>query len=308
MLWYAGPPFLGREVNPDATGSWPMPPPYDFFNTTRMLRTGHRDPTLQREPDGLWRTAHTDDGPATVRLTVGEHLQAKAWGPGAEQVMQDVPYWAGLHEEPWKLPSHPATDRLLKQHSGLRGTDTRNMFEALTNAIVHQLITWNEAAAIWRRLCEELGVRAPGPVDMRLSPTPRAILGAGPDRLRSTGMGGRQSRALMELARVPHVAKRAGGLPTSDALELLQKIPGIGPWSASYALGLFGGRPEPVPLGDYNLPNTLAWVLAGEPRATEERMLELLEPFEGHAYRVVRLVFAAGIKPPRRGPRRARRW
>jgi hypothetical protein len=32
-------------------------------------------------------------------------------------------------------------------------------------------------------------------------------------------------------------------------------------------------------------------------------MLELLEPYRGHRARVLRLLLAAGIAPPRRGPR-----
>ena len=43
--------------------------------------------------------------------------------------------------------------------------------------------------------------------------------------------------------------------------------------------------------------------LAGEPRGTDERMLELLAPFRGHRARVVRLIMHAAIREPRRGPR-----
>ena len=83
-----------------------------------------------------------------------------------------------------------------------------------------------------------------------------------------------------------------------------KRVRGIGPWSAASLLGMRCARPEPIPLGDYHLPNTIAWALAGEPRATDDRMLELLAPFEGQAFRVIRLVFAAGIRAPKRGPRR----
>jgi len=289
---------------PDATASWPLPKPYDFFETTRMLRTGGRDPTVRREPDGLWRTAHTPEGPATVRLTVRRELLAQAWGPGADRVMQDIPRWLGLHEEPWQLPAHPATDRLLREYPGIRGTDTRDVFEALVGVVLQQLVTWNEAAMNWRRLCEQFGEPAPGPTDMLLSPTPLAIRSAGTDRLRSAGIGIRRARTLIEIARVAHALQKAADLPTAQATELLQKVRGIGPWSAAVALGMRFARPEPVPLGDYKMSHTLAWVLAGEPRATETRMLELLKPFEGNVFRVVRLVFAARIEAPRRGPRR----
>ncbi len=293
------------RAEPDATGAWPLPRPYDFFETTRLLRTGGRDPTLRREHDGLWRTARTPDGPVTVRLTVGDALQAKAWGPGAERVMEDIPSWVGLREDPWQLPAHPVTDRLLKLHRGLRGTDTRDVFEALINVVLQQQVTWNEAAMTWRRLCEALGEPAPGPTHMLLAPTPRAIRSAGTDRLQAAGIAWKRACTLMEVARVAHALHKAADLPTAEAADLLQRVRGIGPWTAAFVLGMRFARPEPLPVGDYHIPHMIAWALAGEPRASEGRMLGLLAPFEGHAFRVVRLVFAARIEAPRRGPKRA---
>jgi hypothetical protein len=43
--------------------------------------------------------------------------------------------------------------------------------------------------------------------------------------------------------------------------------------------------------------------MAGEPRGNDARMLELLEPYLGQRGRVIRLLEAARIKPPRFGPR-----
>jgi hypothetical protein len=51
----------------------------------------------------------------------------------------------------------------------------------------------------------------------------------------------------------------------------------------------------------------VAWALAGEPRGTDERMLELLEPYRGQRGRVVRLLEASGIRAPAYGPRLAPR-
>ncbi len=292
-------------MTPDAHGRWPLPAPYDFFETTRLLRTGARDPTMRREPDGLWRTAHTAAGPVTVRLTVGADLVAEAWGPGAAAVLPDVPLWVGLHEPPWTLPAHPVTDRLLKAHRGLRGTDTRDVFEALLPVILQQLVTWEEAAAMWRRLCERFGARAPGPVDLRLSPTPGAIRASGTLGLQTAGIGMRQALTLLEVARVAHAMRRAADLPTTEAVTLLQKVRGIGPWTANLVMGARLGRPEPIVVGDIHLPHTVAWALAGEPRGTDARMVELLAPFEGQAFRVIRLLRAARIEAPKRGPRLA---
>jgi len=290
-------------MTPDASGTWPLPQPYDFFETTRWLRLGVRDPTMRREPDGLWRTAHTEDGPATVRLRVDAQLRADAWGPGASAVMHDIPRWLGLHEEPWAFPPHPVVDRLLRAHRGVRLTDTRDVFEAMVITVLQQLVTWEYAAMTWRRLIERHGEPAPGPTDLRLSPTARAIRAAGTMHLQAAGIGLKQARTLMTVAGVAHAVRRVTDMPTREAETFLQKIRGIGPWTAGMALGTRLGRPEPIPVADYHLPSTIAWALAGEPRATDARMLELLAPFGDQAFRVVRLVWAARIEAPRRGPR-----
>jgi hypothetical protein len=47
----------------------------------------------------------------------------------------------------------------------------------------------------------------------------------------------------------------------------------------------------------------VTWALAGEARGTDERMLELLEPYRGQRGRVIRLLELSGAGPARRGPR-----
>jgi 3-methyladenine DNA glycosylase/8-oxoguanine DNA glycosylase len=63
------------------------------------------------------------------------------------------------------------------------------------------------------------------------------------------------------------------------------------------------GDADAVSVGDYHLPNAVAWALAREPRADDERMLELLAPFAPHRGRVVRLIEVGAGGAPRRGPR-----
>lgn len=296
-------------MRPDATATWLLPQPYDFFATTRTLRTGPRDPTVRFEADGLWRTAQTEAGPVAVRLTLSDRLDAQAWGPGAHAVMADIPSWVGLLEEPWRLPPHPVVDRLHRPLRGLRSTDTRDVFEALMVTVLQQLVTWQDAAHAWRRLCYTIGGPAPGPAPLQLPPTPRALRAAGTAAMQRLGVLPKQARTLMEVAFVAHAVAPARDLPTDAASAVLQRVRGVGPWTASIALGDRLGRPEPVPVGDFHLPHVVAWALAGEPRGSDERMVELLAPFPGQAFRVIRLLSAAGIEAPKRGPRRAlRQW
>jgi 3-methyladenine DNA glycosylase/8-oxoguanine DNA glycosylase len=63
------------------------------------------------------------------------------------------------------------------------------------------------------------------------------------------------------------------------------------------------GDADAVSVGDYHLPHLTSWALAGEARGSDERMLELLEPYRGHRGRVLRLLTVSGLVVPRFGPR-----
>jgi len=93
----------------------------------------------------------------------------------------------------------------------------------------------------------------------------------------------------------------------AEATERLVAYPGIGPWTAAEVTLRALGDPDAVSLGDFHLPNLVAWALAGEPRADDARMLELLEPWRGHRARVIRLLEASGLAAPRFGPRHSPR-
>ena len=80
-------------------------------------------------------------------------------------------------------------------------------------------------------------------------------------------------------------------------------LPGIGPWSAAEVSMIALGDSDAVSLGDYHLPHQVSWALAGEPRGTDDRMIQLLEPYRGHRARVIRLLTLGGIQAPRFGPR-----
>ena len=88
-----------------------------------------------------------------------------------------------------------------------------------------------------------------------------------------------------------------------DAYARLQAFPGIGPWSAAEVAVVALGDTDAVSVGDYHLKNVVSWAHAGAARGTDERMIELLEPWRGQRARVLRLLAAGGFHAPRFGPR-----
>jgi len=67
------------------------------------------------------------------------------------------------------------------------------------------------------------------------------------------------------------------------------------------------GDLDAVSVGDFHHKNLVSWALAGEPRGTDARMLELLAPYAGRRALVIRLLELSGLRPPRYGPRMAPR-
>jgi 3-methyladenine DNA glycosylase/8-oxoguanine DNA glycosylase len=63
------------------------------------------------------------------------------------------------------------------------------------------------------------------------------------------------------------------------------------------------GDSDAVNVGDYWLKHVVTFALTGEPRGTDERMLDLLEPWRGQRGRVCRLLLSGAPRPPRYGPR-----
>ncbi len=298
-------------MTPDAQQRWPAPDhPYDLAETARLLRTGGADPTFRRDADGFRRAGRYPGGPATVQLAADDAggIDARAWGPGSDEALAELPRRLGFLEPPWELPRHQAIDALARRHRGLRLVDTGDVFEGLLPIILQQQVTWEEAAFGWRRLVEDHGEVAPGPFGLRLAPTPERLRDVGIGGLMALGMSRQRARTIHEVAFVASRLERAAELPTADAFGLLTAVRGVGPWTAGMLLGLRLGRPDAVVMGDLHLPHTVCWALAGEARGSDERMLELLKPFEHHAFQVVRLLFAARIEAPRRGPKRELRF
>ena len=97
------------------------------------------------------------------------------------------------------------------------------------------------------------------------------------------------------------------GLPREAAYRRLRSLPGIGAWTAAEVMLRAVGDADAVSVGDFHLPNLVAYALAGEPRGDDARMLELLEPWRGQRARVIRLLELSGVRPPAFGPRYAPR-
>jgi 3-methyladenine DNA glycosylase/8-oxoguanine DNA glycosylase len=239
----------------------------------------------------------------------GTRLVAEAWGPGADLAVQRAPRIVGATvdgpaREP--LPDvYPLVTQLARRFPGIRMSRTEAVMDVLVPAILEQKVTGFEARRAWQGLVRRYGEPAPGPAEIGLRlPPPASKLAAMPYYAYHP-FGVEQRRADV----VRRVASRASwfegivDLPIPEAHARLQAMPGIGPWTAAEVAVRALGDEDAVSVGDFHLPNLVAWALAGEPRGDDARMLELLEPYRGQRALVMRLLEIGGPRPPKYGPR-----
>ena len=274
-----------------------------------LVVKGLRGPSLQAGSDGLWRATRTGSGPATVRLRIeSRQLVAEAWGDGAGLALEQVPEWVGEHDDPAALiPAHPAVARAARLGRGVRLPAVGGLVEVLIPTILAQKVTGIEAGRSYRHLAGRYGEPAPGPTTLRLPPDPGRLVELEYYDFHPLGVERRRAETILRVCRDADRIGTVSKAALAGVYEYLHRIPGIGPWTSASALAVVRGDPDAVPVGDFHLPNTVAWALAGEPRGTDERMLELLAPYEGQRGRVVRLLERYAGRAPAYGPRLAPR-
>lgn len=269
------------------------------------LGIGRGDPSIAVD-DGAWIAVNTDAGPATVRFASdGDDIEAEAWGRGAERALELAPGMIGANDDPNLFRTdHPVMLRLQMAHPSVRITRSRMVTAALLRAVFAQKVTGKEAKQSYRRMTRSLGEPAPGPrPDLVLPSDPARIATLGYEDFHPWGVERKRAETLLEVARRSQRLEEANQMDLADAYTRITALRGVGPWSAALVGMQALGDADAVPIGDYHIPNTVAWVLAGEPRGDDGRMLELLEPFRPHRARAVRLIKAAGVKAPKYGPR-----
>lgn len=280
----------------------------DLGATLGPLAHGRGDRTIRLARTEAWLAFRTADGAATLRLvrTSEAALDVSAWGAGADAAVASVQALVGEADEPDRLIArHPIVRTLQRRHAGLRMPATGRVFDALLPSILEQKVTGTEAFRSYAVLLREHGEPAPGPGDLLLPPTAERLASLPYWAFHPLGLERRRADVVRRAAR--RAAWLDGSATADEARRRLTSLPGIGPWTAAEVLRSALGDPDAVSVGDFHIPNSVAWALAGEPRGTDARMLELLEPYRGQRGRVQRLLEVGRITAPRRGPRLAPR-
>lgn len=187
-----------------------------------------------------------------------------------------------FHDE---FSADPLIGAAVRANPTVRPAGRPDPFEALAWAVTEQLIEYERAAAIQRRMVAVLG-RRDAASGLRNSPSATVFAGTAPAQLEAFDLTASRSLALVKVAREVASGRVALESPDPAAQEAgwrrLRSISGIGSWTVEI-LALTGqGRLDQIPAGDLGLIKLVGRLLAGgDPwaRAEEQQVRDFFARF-----------------------------
>jgi 3-methyladenine DNA glycosylase/8-oxoguanine DNA glycosylase len=262
-------------------------PPWPF---ALPLRNGMDGLTKVRR-GVLERLLHAGEQPVLVRVgqpardrvlfeARSDDREASEWGIERMRIALGVDQDLRAFHDRFRFD--PLIGAALRSNPALRAPGRPDPFEALVWAICEQLIEFERAARIERRLSARLGRRCPR-TGMRDAPTAAVLARQAPALLASLDLSEGRASAVVRAAR--EVAAGRVDLHDPDherGWRRLRAIRGIGRWTVQM-LGLTGqGRLDQLPAADLGFLKLVGRLRTGDPfaRATEEEVVEEFARFE----------------------------
>ncbi len=254
----------------------------------RLPRVGGMDGVLRCREGVLERLLHHGEQPVHVRVaqTAPDAVLFGARSPSPEAARRGIERMRfalgvdeNLSEFHREFAHDPLIGRSIRTRPWLRVRRRPEPFEALAWAICEQLIEYERAAAIQRRIVAAMGPRWDGwdpamtPRNgrgdgrsgaLRDVPSATTLAGAAPARLESFDLSESRARLLVRVAREVAGGRADLHHPEHErAWRRLRAIPGVGPWTVEM-LALHGqGRYDQIPAGDLGLLKYVGRKLSG---------------------------------------------
>ena len=301
----------------------------DVAASMAPLVRGKGDPTAATVDGISWLSFQpVATGPVTIAIVhppsplhpgpIRYHIWANADDDAIQAAVQRMPLLLGVDDD--SLAGWAAFDELLAQtadllpervvearrrHPGMRFTATGQLVDELLTVVLEQKVTQQQARATWSWLAKTHGPPSPaGDPAPKLAPRPETILDIAPWQWHAGWVQPFMVRTLKTVASRARAINRLAQKPLEHISTGLNSLPGIGPWTVAETLQRTHGAADYVAVGDFHIAHHVGEALTGK-RTDDAGMLELLEPWAGHRQRIVRLIYASGIRFSRYGPRMA---
>jgi len=271
-------------------------PPFDLLATVRLL---------QRRPNNrvdLWtgeayvRALCVGGAAFACTVTAERDLVHVAVAPRpskatAAELAQALTRVLGLELPPgFGIPgsaAHPKLRALARRLRGARPPRFPSLFEALCRIIPYQQLSLEAGIAVTARFVERFGRPLPSPAGPLIAfPDAERLASSRRAEFEGIGLSGAKLAAIQELARL--IARGAlqehelESLGSEAALQRLQELPGIGPWTAALVLLRGLGRMDVFPAGDVGAQRGLG-ELVGD-RASIQAVIERAGARRGYLY------------------------
>lgn len=297
------------------------PGDWDVAATVVTDRPGRGAVAVRVRPGLARRLEPTASGPALLQArSDGRRIRCEVWGTPdltadeVEHLLAAARGWAGCDDRldgyDQVAARHPVVAEISRRLGPVRLSTMPRVCEALGRSVLGQLVQSVEA----RRSTVQVAALAghAGPAGLWTWPEAARIGATDAWALRRCGVSLRSAKALHAAAVDDRRLEAVRG--SWERLDArLRALPGVGAWtSAETRLAL--GDPDAVSVGDYHIPAIVGTALTGwhRPRQewTDDELVELLAPFEGHRGRVQQLLVRAAAmrmvpRPERRAPRAA---
>jgi DNA-3-methyladenine glycosylase II len=241
----------------------------------------------------LHRLLHQDGAPVAIRVAqpAGDRVLF-----GARAASRELAEWGiermraalGIDSDLRPFYERFRFDSLIgpavRADPGLRVAGRPDPFEALVWSVCEQLIEYQRAAVIERRLVARLGRRCPQ-TGLRDSPPATVVAAQAPALLASLGLTETRALALRRAAREVAAGRVDLDHPDHESgWRRLRRIRGIGAWTVQTLAFTGQGRLDQLPAGDLGYRKLVGRLLGGgagasATRATEEEVERFFEPY-----------------------------
>jgi DNA-3-methyladenine glycosylase II len=295
-------------------------PPFDFDISSQIFRNG--DPEIRRFNNGVfWQVIRirdklalasmesvgTVDKPklqvelkATRDLTEGDKRNAAKTIANLFNLHFDL---AEFYDE---IKNDKAMSSIAKKLCGLRSPTTQFAFEALVDSIVEQQISLKVANVFERRIVKKWGdALTLDDKTYYTFPTPMSLASATQQELRAIGLSERKAEYLRNIAALIIEGKLdlealKCGEKASGIIEELDKVKGIGVWTAEFTMIRGMQRLEALPADDLGLRRTISHFYCGGKQITSAEARKIAEnwgKWKGLAAYYLIVAEIVGIEP-----------